>query len=144
MIFRWLNDEECEVRLTESGDVVLGLHFDQRYVRWETQAWPNDILTNDDLWEEVDLDDADVRERFQLDRERAAMFPEGAARSTIVTEYRTRLDAYVSETRDLAIQVATRRARQAARCDCGYGDERYPGAEHDTRCPLYRGPSTTP
>lgn len=114
MIFQWLNDEECEVRESASGEVVLALHFDRSYMRWETQAWPNDHFTPDDVWEEVDLDDADVREAFQLAREIAAQVPEGGARDAVVKEYTTRLDRYVLETTDLAVKFATLRAKRAA------------------------------
>lgn len=114
MILNWLNEEECEIRESESGDVVLALHFDQRYMRWETQAWPNDPFTPDDVWDEIDLDDSDVRNRFQFDRERAAMAPEGGVRDALVQEYQARLLGYRASTRDLVIQMATRRARRAA------------------------------
>lgn len=138
MTFNWLNDEECEVRLSEGGEVVLALQFDRSYMRWETQAWPNDQFTPDDVWDEVDLEDSDVRAELQLALERVAVLVEGAVRDAAYAAYELRLNVYRDEIRDLAVSAATRRARSAVRCDCGFGDERWPGAEHNVDCPMYR------
>jgi hypothetical protein len=113
MIFAWLNDAECQVKESESGAVVLALRFDAEYVRWETQSWPDDWTTSDDDWYEVDLDDSDVRRRFQSDRERAVMFPAGPARDAAVYEYQGRLCRYRDEVKDLAVEAAKRRYRAA-------------------------------
>ena len=115
MIFDWLNEEECEVRHTEGGDVVLALRFDNTYMRWETQSWPNDFMTPDDLWEEIDLGDAPVRSKLRSVLEAAAAAPEGGVRDVAMFEYKRQLGELRNESKDLAVQAATRRAKAALR-----------------------------
>lgn len=115
MIFAWLNDEECEVRESPSGEVVLALRFDREYVRWETQDFPNNAFTPDEVWDEVELQDAPARTELQLAREHVAMLPEGGARDAAFAAYDLKLNLYRDEIKDLAIQAATRRAKAALR-----------------------------
>lgn len=122
MELHWLNDEEAEIRVEgrrrpSGGDVILALRFDPGYSRWETQSWPNEPFTPDDVWYEVDLEDGPVRAELQLARERAAIVPEGAARDAAVFAYQQRLAIYREEIKDLAIQAAIRRAKAALRND---------------------------
>lgn len=115
MILTWLGSRECEVRESEGGDVVLALRFAEGGMYWETQAWPNDFNTPDDKWFYVDLEDGDARSRLQSDRERVAMAPAGGVQAALLQEFQGRVEQYVTETRDLAIKAATRRAERAVR-----------------------------